>query len=183
MSSRNSQHRRTIQATARAIGAAVIACGLLAGCAEGGFRPMYGALGTRGQTEAKLAQIEIPIIPGRVGQRIRNDLIFQANGGDIPTAPIYRLEVALKETLFTTQVRSTGESDGQVYMLDAPFRLIRISDKQVVLQGSSFGRAAMERVSSIFANVQGRQDAENRAARTVAEDLRIRLSAFLARPG
>jgi LPS-assembly lipoprotein len=183
MSSRKPQQDWTLKAMARAISTAVVAGALLAGCADGGFRPMYGALGTSGQTEAKLAQIDIPIIPGRVGQRVRNELIFQSNGGEIPTAPIYRLEVVLKETLFTTQVRSTGESDSQVYMLDVTFKLIRIGDKQVVLQGSSFGRAAMERVSSIFANVQGRLDAENRAARTVAEDLRIRLAAFLSRPG
>lgn len=55
-----------------------------------------------------------------------------------------------------------------------------MSDKIVVMKGSSFARAGFERFDSIFSNVRARFDAENRAAKTVAEDLRARLSAFLA---
>jgi LPS-assembly lipoprotein len=53
-------------------------------------------------------------------------------------------------------------------------------DKVVVLQGLSGGRAGFERYSSIFSNVRAREDAENRAAKTVAEDLKSRLATFLA---
>ena len=52
----------------------------------------------------------------------------------------------------------------------------------MVLSGSSYGRAAFERNVSIFSNVRAREDAENRAAKTVGEDLKARLSAYLAAP-
>ena len=46
--------------------------------------------------------------------------------------------------------------------------------------GKSFGRASFDRVTSIFANVEARQDAENRAAQSVGEELRTRLLAVLS---
>jgi LPS-assembly lipoprotein len=50
----------------------------------------------------------------------------------------------------------------------------------VVLSGTSYGRASFERNKSIFSNVRAREDAENRAAKVVGEDLKSRLSAHLA---
>ncbi|MBS0269732.1 MAG: hypothetical protein JSS54_12220, partial [Proteobacteria bacterium] len=47
-------------------------------------------------------------------------------------------------------------------------------------QGTSYGRASFDRVSSIFANVSARQDAENRAAETVGQEIQTRLLAVLS---
>ena len=130
----------------------------------------------------KLNQIDIPTIPSRVGQRLRNELIFENNGGALPSAPIYRLDIAIRELLASTLVRRDGEAASQIYSLDAKFKLIRLSDKKVVLEGISYGRAGFERFTNIYSNVRAREDAENRAARTVADDMHSRLSAFLAAP-
>jgi LPS-assembly lipoprotein len=51
----------------------------------------------------------------------------------------------------------------------------------VVFQGSSHARAPFERFEAIYSNVRAREDAENRAARTIADDLKTRLSAYLSR--
>jgi LPS-assembly lipoprotein len=75
-----------------------------------------------------------------------------------------------------------GNADAQVYGLEAQFNLVRISDNTVVLKGSSFARAGFERFESIFSNVRAREDAENRAARTLGDDLKSRLVAYLAKP-
>jgi LPS-assembly lipoprotein len=154
----------------------------MGGCADGsGFQPLYGSSGVGGaQANEKFAALDIAPIPGRVGQRIRNELIFQSTGGGAKVDPQYRLEVAIRESVTSTLVNVEGNAGGQVYNLDASFRLIRISDKSVVAEGKSYGRAGFERVTSIFANVQARQDAENRAARTVGEELRTRLMAYLS---
>ncbi len=153
---------------------------VLAAC-EGGFKPMYApsAIGG-GDTNEKLAQVDIAIIPGRVGQRIRNELIFQNTGGRSPPPPRYKLEVAIRESLTTTLVRIDGESSGQIFNLDAAFRLIRLDTKEVVLEGASYGRAGFERFQSIYSNVRAKEDAENRAARTVANELKTRLAAYLS---
>ena len=50
----------------------------------------------------------------------------------------------------------------------------------MVLTGKSYGRAAFQRFTSIFANVRARQDAEDRAAKTVGDELKARLAAYLS---
>lgn len=153
----------------------------LTGCGDaGGFRPLYGAAGIGAQADVKLAQVQITPIPGRVGQVIRNELIFHTTGGGEATTAAYKLEIAIRETVTSTLVRSDGEARSQLYNLDANFKLIRLSDNSTVLTGTSYGRAGFERFTSIFSNVRARQDAEDRAARTVSEDLKARLSAYLA---
>jgi LPS-assembly lipoprotein len=156
---------------------------LLGGCESGsGFRPLYAA-GPTGTslTLDRMAQVEIATIPSRIGQRIRNELIFQATGGaGTTTNPVYRLDIAIRESVLSSMVSITGDTAAQIYSLDAKFRLIRISDKKMVLEGTSYGRAAFERYSSIYSNVRAKEDAENRAARSVAEDLKGRLAGFLA---
>lgn len=165
-------------AVAAALMMAVVAP-LLSACGSGGFQPLYGSSGIGAHAQEKLAQVDITPIPGRVGQVVRNELIFQTTGGGTPPPPGYKLDIAIRETVASTLVRTDGHSRGQIYNLEASFRLIRLSDSQVALSGTSYASAGFERFTSIFANVRAREDAENRAARTVAVDLKARLSAFL----
>ena len=168
----------------RIIGIALLMAPALAGCdSAAGFRPMYGSVGLGGgDAAARMAQVEFAIIPGRVGQRVRNELIFQSTGGGNPLPAAYRFDVTIREQIVSTLVRTDGEAQSQIYNLDARFQLVRLSDKKVVLTGTSYGRAGFERVTAIFANVQAREDAENRAARTVATDIKSRLAAYLSNP-
>jgi LPS-assembly lipoprotein len=158
----------------------VAATPLLSACGTSGFRPLYGSSGVGAAAHEKMAQVEITPIPGRVGQVIRNELIFQTTGGGNPLPPAYKLDIAIRETVTSTLVRVDGDARSQIYNLDASFKLIRVTDNSVVLQGTSYGRAGFERFTSIFSNVRAREDAENRAARTIGEDLKSRLSAYLA---
>jgi LPS-assembly lipoprotein len=155
----------------------------LGACSDGsgGFHPLYGTASIGGgATQEKLAAVDIAPIPGRVGQRIRNELIFQSTGGGLPLPPQYRLDVAIRETVISTLVSVNGNAGGQIYNIEASYNLVRLSDKTVVAHGKSYGRAEFDRVTSIFANVEARQDAENRAAQSVGEELRTRLLAVLS---
>lgn len=170
---------RAARLRAAGVGLALLCAPLVAGC-EGGFRPLYGSAGFTAHADEKLARVDIAPVPGRAGQRIRNELIFATTGGggqQLP--PLYRLEIAVKESITSTLVQRDGNTLGQVYNVDANFRLIRLDDKKIVLQGTSYGRAGFERFQSIFSNVRASGDAEDRAARTVATDLKSRLAAFL----
>lgn len=128
----------------------------------------------------KLAQLDIAPIPGRVGQRLRNELIYQATGGGHAAEPVYRLEVVIRESITPTLVQADGNSSGSVYTLNTTFRLIRLTDRSVALQGDSTGRIAFQRFDSVFANVRARQDAEDRAAKTVGDELKGRIAAYLS---
>ncbi len=154
---------------------------LLSACSDGGFRPLYGTAAIGGaDVSERLAAVEVAPVPGRVGQRIRNEIVFQPPGGGGAAPPAYRLELVLRESVSSTLVKVSGDASGSVYSIDADFRLIRVADKQVVLQGKSAGRAGFERFNSVFSNIRARQDAEDRVAATVAQDLKTRLAAFLS---
>jgi len=155
---------------------------LVAGCGDSGFRPLYASSSLVGGADVnqKLAQLEIAPIPGRVGQRLRNELIYESTGGGHALPPEYRLEVVMRESIDATLVQIDGNSSGSVYNIKATFRLIRLADKSVALTGASTGRIMFQRFDSVFANVRARNEAENRAAKTVADDLKARLAAYLS---
>jgi LPS-assembly lipoprotein len=150
---------------------------VLGGC---GFQPLYGGTTAGGArlTEV-MAGIDVNPIPGRVGQRVRNELIFENTGGGAPGPQRYRLDIAIKESVTDQLVQITGDATGQVYQLNATYKLIDPSGK-VVLTGTAISRAPYNRFQEIFANVRARYDAENRAARTVAESIKTRIASYIA---
>ena len=152
----------------------------LAACGGTGFRPMYAASSGGGALSAKMAQVQVTTIPGRVGQQIRNELNFQTTGGGLAGEKKYRLDIVVRDRTTSTLVNIEGDSEGQIYHIDATFQLTDVTSSEVVLSGKSFGRAGFQRFQSIYANVRAKRDAENRTARTIAHDIKGRLEAFLS---
>jgi LPS-assembly lipoprotein len=149
----------------------------LAGC---GFQPLYGGTTAGGAKLAEvMAAVDITPIPGRVGQKLRNELIFAKTGGGYGAPARYKLDIAIKESVTDELVQITGDATAQVYQLEASFKLIDIASGKVMLQGKAISRAAYNRFQEIFANVRARYDAENRAARTVSESIKTQIAAFL----
>jgi LPS-assembly lipoprotein len=147
--------------TALAAGIA-LALGLAAGCT---VRPLYGELAPAapGAPSPLLASVHIPPVSGRVGQEVRNHLIFLFGGGQgQPAAPAWRL------TLDTTVTRSVPAT---------------VSTRNINLDAS--GRRSVQAPYDIpaqdFAASRAVRDAENRAARELAELLRLVVGQELAR--
>ena len=154
----------------------------LAACGGSGFRPMYAANSGGQSVSEKMAQVAITTIPGRVGQQLRNELIFRTTGGgQQATEKTYKLDIAVRERLTSQLVDIEGNAETQIYHIDADFQLIDTRDKKIVLKGQSFGRAGFQRFQTIYANVRAKRDAENRTARTVATDISGRIEAFLSK--
>ncbi len=171
----------TRRALLRGLAATFAAAPVLAACGDGDFRPLYGPTASGEHLQDVLSKVDIAPIPSRVGQRIRNELIFNNTGGGEAPKPDYRLEIAIREGINSTLVTSKGEAYSQVYNVEAGYQLIHLKKKSIVLQGTSHARAAFERYQSIYSNVRAREDAEARVARTIADELKVRLSAFLSR--
>ena len=127
-----------------------------------------------------MAAVEVDPIPGRVGQRVRNELIFANTGGNYAAPQKYRLDIVVKESVTDQLVQITGDATGQVFELNATYKLVDVSNGKVLLVGSAISRAPYNRFQEIFANVRARIDAENRAASTVAESIKTRIAAYLA---
>lgn len=169
----------------------------LAGCGGSPLQPLYGQTASGRPMTDVLANLDVALIPGRVGQRVRNELLFYKTGsGD--AAPVagaeYRLDIAVREYSQAVNVSTTGLAAGQVFALDATFKIIRVKDGKIVHQGNSYARAPFETNKvidplettgtstgrSVFANVRAAHDAQNRAANSLASDIRTRVAAFLS---
>ncbi len=148
----------------------------LAGC---GLQPLYGSTASGSRLAAVMAGIEVTPIPGRVGQRVRNELIFENTGGSGQGQTAYKLDIVIKESLTNELVQISGDAKSQVYQLDATYKLIS-HDGRVVLEGKATSRAAYERFQTIFSNVRAQYDAEDRAATTVAESIKVQVAAYLS---
>lgn len=168
----------------------VVACGMLlavslavSGC--GGLQPLYGTTSSTGNSVASaLAEVEVTPIPGRVGQQVRNELIFKTTGGDGRSeAPLYRLQIVLKETAASELVDRDADVGAVVYGLTSDYQLIRVADNTVLHQGRAVARAPYDKVKSIFADIRARRDAEDRAARSLADSIRTQVAAVLSKAG
>ena len=178
MSSREGYCRNRLRSRRNVLalmGSALLAAPLLSAC-----QPLYGTTQSGARLKDVMAGLDIPEVPGRVGQRVRNELIFASTGGGHAADPLYRLDISVRQSVTSTLVELTGDIQGQLVNVDAQFNLVRLADEQVVLVGKSAARAAFDRFDSNYTNTRARVDAENRAARVVADGIRTRIAAFLS---
>ncbi len=143
-------------------------------------RPMYGETVTGSQTTYELASVDIEPIPGRVGQVIRNELIFLFTGGNRPQEPMYKLDVVYRASVLGVLFKRSDDASGKIYSIDATYTLRDQSGKTVLTTGHSHARAGFDKLTSTYANVRAKRDAENRAAKDIARDLNTRIAAYLS---
>ena len=159
----------------KAIGTMLLFGLLLAAC-----RPMYGETSMGSSTTSELAAIEINELPGRVGQKIRNELIFLFTGGNHPVEPKYKLEIVYRESVLGILYKRTDDAAGKIYALDAIFTLRDITGKMELSKGRSHARAAFDKHKSTYSNVRAERDAKNRAAKDIANDINTRIAAYIS---
>ena len=158
---------------------------LTVGCT---VQPLYAPTVSPGVTSpATLASIHIAEIKDRVGQQLRNHLIFLMNGGSgQPANADYELEldVSTKNTgLLTINPTDVDEPTAEKVTVMANYKLIRVSDDTVVSARRVRATASYDVSGQEFANIRALRDAENRAARDTAERVRALIAADLKRAG
>ncbi len=169
-------------------GAAALAfAGLVALGAGGcGIHPLYGPTASGANLSDIMKTIDVANIPSRTGQRVRNELIFANTSGGAAAAAVYRLDVAVREATRNTLVTAQGASTGDIIELDAEYRLVRLKDNEVVFKGWSNAQASFNLVAatgtagSTYGDSRAAIDAENRAARSLADAIKTRLAAYLS---
>jgi len=159
-----------------------LALGLsLSGC----IQPLYGSLAAGGGDVAgELQQIKVDPIPGRTGHYLGNELIFTLNGtgGQIP--PKYHLAVKIFETVQTPLLDTvTGYPTAANVIVNAEYKLLAPGSEAPVAAGKVTALEGYDRTSQRFANLRAARDAEIRGAKTLADQIKIRLAAALAAKG
>lgn len=149
----------------------------LAGCQ---VRPLYDdASGTR----ESLGSIVYSAASNRVGQEVRNHLIFLTGGGaGEPANPEYEVNLQVSATTMGVLLDQSSDTAkaGRV-IVSANYTLKRASDATVLHTGRRQVVAVVDYPSQEFAKLRAVRDGEDRAARELAEFIRTDLASALGR--
>ncbi len=174
--------------TAQAVRLAVVL--MLAAATGGCFQPLYGtqtANGTPALREALSAvdvlQIEAPKASdeARLAVEIRNALLFDLTGGDAGLPPTHRLKIQMSSNRATVIVDlNSRRPDIENYGINASYSLTEIATGKVVVTGTTFARVSYDipGQQQRFARLRGLRDAEDRAAKVIADNIRTRLASY-----
>ena len=160
----------------RARGLAALALALsLGGC----FQPLYSEAAHPGLV-ADLQAIEVAPIKDRIGHYLNDDLISNLNGtGETPAAK-YRLTVTVAQNSQTPTVESQiAAATAATVIGKAAFTLIKIDGGAVIYKGDATAAAVYDRTLDSFANLRAARDAEIRLARSLADEIGLRVAAAL----
>lgn len=143
-------------------------------------QPVYGPGPSGGSVAQTLRSIVIEPVDSRVAQEVRNNLIFNLTGGGAVADPKYRMK--LRVTTTETALGITREGSAPVYSdtVTVSYTVTEMSSGDIILRETARGTASYDQYSQNFANIRARRDAENRAAKQVADEIRLRVAAATA---
>lgn len=174
----------------RPVFAACVAALLMAvaGCTA---RPLYGdvtaATGTpRSSTQQSLTSVAVKPVDDRVGQEVRNQLIFLlAGGAGQPSNPAYTLTLRTSSRTSAAAVVQATTTDleptSSLVTVRARYTLADAAGNTIAA-GTRNAQAAFDVSRQAFSAVRAERDAQNRAARELAEQLRLAVAQDLERP-
>jgi LPS-assembly lipoprotein len=167
-------------AAALSLAAATAAC----------FQPLYGDRSATGGSALRealsavdVAQIEAPMGSplARIAVETRNELVFDLTGGGGRAAPTHKLTVRLVPSKSALILDSqTLRPEIENFGLDANYTLTEIVSGKTAVTGSAVTRVTynVPGQQQRFAKDRGLRDAETRAAKEIAEQIRSRLASY-----
>src|SRR5215468_8814476 len=167
--------------------AAALAIAALAG---GCFQPLYGEQSPTGGPvlREQLSAVDVLQIAARSGTdeariavEIRNALLYDFTGGGYQAPPTHRLKISIASTRVSIIVDvNTSRPDVENYGLNASYTLTEIATGKVVVTSTTFARVSYDipGQEQRFARVRGLRDAELRAAKVIADNVRSRLASY-----
>lgn len=169
---------RGIFGLARAAGLAALVLGLSA-CT---VRPVYmQQSGSTQNVAADLSAVDVSGVGTRVGQEVRNNLLFAFTGGRPPPPAKYLLIIEVESAEERLGFEKDETAPSYQVTVRVRFELQEIASGRSILRSDSMGMASYDRSNQNFANQRARIDAENRAAREVANEIQLRLALAAAR--
>ena len=165
---------------------ALAIAGLTAAC----FQPLYGDRSLSGGPAVGQALRGVDVMPiaapngtpeARIAVEVRNSILFDLTGGSGSTSPTHRLVIQMAST--RTQVIvdvTTARPDIENYGINATYTLVDLATSKPVITGQTFSRVSFDipGQEQRFARARGLRDAENRAAKVIAENIRSRLASY-----
>lgn len=169
---------------ASAVAGALLMLSLAAGCT---VRPLLGTQpGPTGlESATDLSSVAIEPVETRFAQEVRNQLIFLFRGGQAEAAnPRYRLDLAVSRSVTSAvQIQHGNENEptAGTVTLTGGYRLADAATGEILAHGQRDVSAAFDRPRQEFAVLRAQRDAEDRAARELAELIRLAVAQDLVR--
>jgi LPS-assembly lipoprotein len=144
--------------------------------------------GAQGSASAELASIAIKPVNTRYAQQVRNNLIFGfGRGAGEPTSPVYTLALSVTESVESAALVQVGTDEDEPtagsVTLNASYTLTNSKTGVVITVGKRAITSSFDRSRQEFAAYRAQIDAENRAARELAEALQLSIAQDLVRYG
>jgi len=168
-----------------------IACvGALGALVAGCFQPLYGehSFSNSPAIAPALAGVDVAQIAApngspeaRVAVEMRNQLLFDLTGGAAAPPPTHRLTMRMSSTRLSVIVDiNSGRPDVEDYGLNVSCSLLEIKTGKVVFTSETYARVSYDIPGQAqrFARARGLRDAENRAAKLIADNVRARLASY-----
>jgi LPS-assembly lipoprotein len=177
---------RTVWARLARLAPVFAVAALVGGC----FQPMYGQLsptagpGLRDVLSAvRVTTVEAPkgTTEERLAVELRNALLFSFTGGAGSSSPTHELTVRLTSQNAKVIIDITSAlPEVENFGLDASYRLVEVATGKTVVTGTTFSRVSYDIPGQVqrFARLRGLRDAENRAAKVIAENIKSRLASY-----
>lgn len=153
-------------------------------------RPLYSnaPLSTGSSANAELASIAIKPVKTRYAQQVRNNLIFGfGRGAGEPASPLYSLNLSVTEAVESSALVQVGTDEDEPtagsVTLTANYTLTDAKSGAVITVGKRSITSSFDRPRQEFASYRAQIDAENRAARELAEALQLSIAQDLVRHG
>ena len=154
-----------------------IAALALSGC---GFHPLYGTIGADPAAQRIFASIYVePIEQERTGYELRNDLMDLLRAANRPQGSGYRLKVTVSETREGVALQNDATITRYDLAFTAKYELTDANLK-VVTKGTETTLESFDVAQSPYSSLTGQEDGEKRAAKDIAEHIRIDLGVYFA---
>ncbi len=165
---------------------ALAAAATVAGC----FQPLYGDRSLSGGEGIRGRLSAVDIMPisapngtpeARIAVELRNALLFELTGGSGAAGTTHQLRIQMSSTRQQVIVDiTTARPDVEQYGINATYTLVEVATNKPVLTGQTFSRVSYDipGQQQRFARARGLRDAENRAAKVIAENIRSRLASY-----
>ncbi len=157
--------------------AALCALSLLAGC---GFRPVYG-VHSAGHSPAAIQQfaaIDIPVLPDRLGQQMRNLLIDSLHPNGAAGDYRYKLSVGITEAVVSLGLQENSTSTRGQVRLTVKYSLADAETGKTVLKETLRTSTGYNILINQFSSVLSQDDAEQQGLQQIADDMTLHLALY-----
>ena len=154
----------------------IIFSGLCLTATACGFQPLYSH--SDEVDTLSLGSVKILNIQNRSGQKLRNFLLERMPQNGPNKKKVYSLKVKISESKSSLNIRKDGSATRAILSISAGFVLIHNANGSK-FKGSAWSKSSYNALDSDFATLSAENNARNRALRSIAEEIRLRVAAAL----